>query len=187
MDVDWAAELGDQLDRHWRERLRPRLAGLTDAEYFWEPVSGCWTVRPRRTGEELGGGRFTVDYAAPAPEPPPVTTIAWRLAHLTVHVLGKRADTQFGGPPVQYDTFPYAGDAATALEQFDRAYAAWSAGMRALGPSELRRPAGPAEGPFAGRPLASLILHIHREVIHHGAEIALLRDLYRARRTEREP
>lgn len=27
--------------------------------------------------------------------------------------------------------------------------------------------------------LAGLILHIHREVIHHGAEILLLRDLYR--------
>ena len=28
--------------------------------------------------------------------------------------------------------------------------------------------------------LAALVLHIHREVIHHGAEIALLRDLYGA-------
>jgi len=27
--------------------------------------------------------------------------------------------------------------------------------------------------------MAALILHIHREVIHHGAEIALLRILYR--------
>jgi hypothetical protein len=27
--------------------------------------------------------------------------------------------------------------------------------------------------------MATLILHINREVIHHGAEIALLRDLYR--------
>ena len=26
--------------------------------------------------------------------------------------------------------------------------------------------------------MAALILHIHRELIHHGAEIALLRDLY---------
>ena len=26
--------------------------------------------------------------------------------------------------------------------------------------------------------MADLPLHIHREVIHHGAEIALLRDLY---------
>jgi hypothetical protein len=29
--------------------------------------------------------------------------------------------------------------------------------------------------------MAELVLHIHREVIHHGAEIALLRDLYRQR------
>jgi hypothetical protein len=26
--------------------------------------------------------------------------------------------------------------------------------------------------------MATLVLHIHREVIHHGAEISLLRDLY---------
>ena len=26
--------------------------------------------------------------------------------------------------------------------------------------------------------MAALILHIHRELIHHGAEICLLRDLY---------
>jgi hypothetical protein len=30
--------------------------------------------------------------------------------------------------------------------------------------------------------MAALVLHINREAIHHGAEIALLRDLYRARR-----
>jgi hypothetical protein len=29
--------------------------------------------------------------------------------------------------------------------------------------------------------MAALVLHINREVIHHGAEIALLRDLYRWR------
>ena len=26
--------------------------------------------------------------------------------------------------------------------------------------------------------MAALVLHIHREVIHHGAEIALMRDLW---------
>ena len=45
----------------------------------------------------------------------------------------------------------------------------------------LSRPAGPAEGPYAAAPLASLVLHINREVIHHGAEITLLRDLYRSK------
>jgi hypothetical protein len=29
--------------------------------------------------------------------------------------------------------------------------------------------------------MASLVLHINREAVHHGAEIALLRDLFRAR------
>jgi hypothetical protein len=37
---------------------------------------------------------------------------------------------------------------------------------------------GSAEGPYAQFPLATLVLHINREAIHHGAEIALLRDLY---------
>ncbi|MDV7268912.1 DinB family protein, partial [Rhodococcus oxybenzonivorans] len=36
----------------------------------------------------------------------------------------------------------------------------------------------PSEGPFADRSMAALVLHVNREVIHHGAEIALLRDLY---------
>jgi hypothetical protein len=31
---------------------------------------------------------------------------------------------------------------------------------------------------FAEYPMAGLVLHINREALHHGAEIALLRDLY---------
>jgi hypothetical protein len=31
--------------------------------------------------------------------------------------------------------------------------------------------------------MAALVLHINREAIHHGAEILLLRDLYRHRAT----
>jgi DinB family protein len=72
----------------------------------------------------------------------------------------------------------YPGDAATALERLDAAYASWMGGVRGLGPEELSRPIGPAEGPFAEHSMAELVLHINRETIHHGAEIALLRDLY---------
>ena len=50
--------------------------------------------------------------------------------------------------------------------------------MRGLGADGLARPCGPAEGPFGDRPMAALVLHINREAIHHGAEIALLRDLW---------
>ncbi|WP_433469226.1 hypothetical protein [Spirillospora sp. CA-128828] len=45
-------------------------------------------------------------------------------------------------------------------------------------PDDLARPSGPAEAPYEDFPLGALALHINREVIHHGAEIALLRDLY---------
>jgi hypothetical protein len=33
--------------------------------------------------------------------------------------------------------------------------------------------------------MAALVLHINREVIHHGAEVALLRDLYGQRKNGR--
>ncbi len=46
-DVDWNFQLAEQLDWHWREQLRPRLDGMTDAEYRWEPVAGAWNVRLR--------------------------------------------------------------------------------------------------------------------------------------------
>lgn len=174
----------DQLDWHWREQLRPRLAGLTDEEYFWEPVAGCWNVRRRgesTTQLAAGSGEYTIDFAFPEPTPAPVTTIAWRLAHLIVGVFGARVASHFDGPAVSYQDFPYAGTAAGALRQLDEAYGGWAVGVRGLDAVDLARPCGPAEGAFADFPLAALILHINREAIHHGAEIALLRDLYRHR------
>jgi hypothetical protein len=181
MDIDWNAELIAQLEWHWEHQLRPRLDGLTDEEYFWEPAAGCWSIR--RRGEStapmvLGSGDFTADFALPPPDPAPVTTIAWRLAHIIMGCFGVRNAAHFGGPPVGYQTFAYAGTAAQALGQLDDAHAAWIKGVRGLGADGLARPCGPAEGPFAEYSMAALVLHIHREVIHHGAEICLLRDLY---------
>lgn len=183
--MDWSAQLAEQLDWHWAEALRPKLEGLGDEEYFWEPVPGCWNVRPREptAGPETPGtGPFTIDFAFPQPEPPPVTTIAWRLAHVIVGVFAMRNASHFGGPAADYLSFPYAGSAATALQQLDDAHGRWSAGVRGLGADDLQRPVGEAEGPYAASPMATLVLHIHREAIHHGAEILLLRDLYRTTR-----
>ncbi|MFY9929707.1 MAG: DinB family protein [Streptosporangiaceae bacterium] len=180
-DVNWNFQLAEQLDWHWREQLRPRLDGMTDAEYRWEPVPGTWNVRPRGTGTapvQAGTGDFTIDFAFPQPDPPPLTTIAWRLGHIIVGVLGMRVAAHFGGPPCEYDTHRYPGDAATALAQLDEAYAGWITGVRGLSPGDLARPIGPAEGQWAEHTMAELVLHINREVLHHGAEVALLRDLY---------
>lgn len=186
MDINWHQQLVEQLDRHWRDQLRPRLEGLTDAEYFWEPVAGCWNVRPRGTSAapvQAGSGDFTIDFAFPEPVPSPVTTISWRLGHLLVGVLGVRNSAHFGGPPVDYFGFDYAGTASGALAQLDEGYRGWLAGVRSLATEGLARPCGEAEGEWAERPMAELVLHINRELIHHGAEIALLRDLYAHRRS----
>lgn len=63
------ALLAAEMNEAW-ETLRQRVEGLTDEECFWEPVPGCWTVRLAEDG------RWIVDYADPAPDPPPFTTIA---------------------------------------------------------------------------------------------------------------
>jgi len=181
--IDWNTELVDQLDWHWQHQLRPRLTGLTDAEYFWQPVPGCWTLS--RRGESaapisVGAGEFTLDYDMAPPDPAPVTTIAWRLAHIIVGVFASRVATHFGGSPVDWSSWEYAPTAEQALKQLDQAYDAWITGVRSLGADGLARRIGPGEagGAYADAPMAALVLHIHREVLHHGAEIALLRDLY---------
>jgi len=170
--------LVEQLDWHWSTFVRPRLRSLTDEEYLWEPVPGCWSVRPRGTPtarDAVGGGDFVIDFELPEPSPPPLTTIAWRLAHLTVGVFGARAGSHFGwwpadlSGPLTYDTAQYSGSASTAIAALDEAYAAWMGGVRSLDEAGLARPCRPAEGPYAHHPFASLVLHINREALHHAA------------------
>ncbi|MEV6374957.1 DinB family protein [Micromonospora musae] len=180
-DQTWNSRVRDQLAWHWTNQLRDRLDGLTDDEYLWEPVPGCWSVRPRRAGAgpvPVGPGATTIDFAMPQPDPAPFTTIAWRLGHVIVGVLAVRNAAHFGRAPIDYQSFEYAATASTALAQLDAEYATWRTGVESLGETGLDRPCGPAEGPYAERPLAELVLHVNREVIHHLAEVCLLRDLY---------
>ncbi|MCW3840568.1 DinB family protein [Micromonospora yasonensis] len=180
-DHTWNPLLREQLAQHWTGQLRDRLDGLTDDEYFWEPAPGCWNVRPRGTGTtpvQAGSGAMTIDFAMPQPDPPPFTTIAWRLGHVIVGVLATRNAAHFGRASTDYQSFEYAATAAGALAQLDTEYATWLAGVESLGEADLARPCGEAEGPYAERPLAALVLHINRELIHHLAEVCLLRDLH---------
>jgi hypothetical protein len=181
--MNWTTELLEQLTFHWESQARPRLDGLTDDEYLWEPVDDVWNLRRRADATSemaAGAGDLVLDFAMPEPSPPPVTTIAWRLGHITVGVLGVRNASHFGGPAISYETAEWPGDAKRALEDLDDAYARWNTGVEALDAAGLEAPCGPAEGPYADAPFATLVLHIHREVIHHLAEVALLRDLHRA-------
>lgn len=179
VDVDWNAELIEQLDLHWSVWFLPRLEGLTDEEYLWEPVEECWSVRP---GDDGVWRMDAYDRMDAAPDPPPFTTIAWRLAHIGAHCLGMRATNHFSDTTFDLDAVTWPATAESAIGFVTEAYARWRRGVEALGPDGLHLAAGPAEGPYAQHPMAALVLHINREVIHHGAEVACLRDLYRHRR-----
>ncbi|WP_405876244.1 DinB family protein [Streptomyces sp. NBC_00005] len=57
----------DQFDRA-REMAQVRLTGLTDEEYLWEPVPGCWSIRRRgeaATPRAFGPGAWVLDLGAP--------------------------------------------------------------------------------------------------------------------------
>jgi DinB superfamily len=178
MTFDWGTQLVGQLEFYWDAHLRPRLDGLTDEEYFWEPVEGCWSLR---TGAD---GRYVLDHGRPS-DPPPFTTIAWRLVHIGAYCLANRAnaffinsDANMFDPRLVPTDLP--GTAADAIAFLERSYAQWHDGIASLDEEALRRPLGPRGAGFADDPMAALVLHISREVMHHGAEICLLRDLYRA-------
>jgi hypothetical protein len=156
-------------------RLTGRLAGLTDQEYFWEPVAGCWSLRQGDDGRwrlDGGGG------GGPAPDPAPVTTIAWRLGHLGGMALGGFANRRFGDGTLTTEQIDFPPQTAAVPGFLDEHYQAWRTGIAALSPAEWAAPLGPSWGPYAQDNTVDLALHVLDEVIHHGAETALLRDLY---------
>ena len=163
-------------DDAW-QRLDARVEGLGDAEYLDAPVPAAWTVRP------AAGGRWTADWSDPDPVPAPVTTIAWRLWHLASDCLaGYLARTAHAGPLVVSGR-EWHGDAASALRDLRTAASSFRTAMTEMGEEGIWRPLGPAWGPFAEASWADLLVHATDELVHHGAEIALLRDLYRWRDT----
>ncbi|MBB5937144.1 DinB family protein [Streptomyces zagrosensis] len=65
--IDRLGLLLDQFD-HARELAQVRLAGLSDEEYLWEPVAGCWSIRRRGaavTPRAFGPGEWVLDLGAP--------------------------------------------------------------------------------------------------------------------------
>jgi len=154
------------------QRLRERIAGLTDDEYFWQPVPDCWTVHP------VNG---TVDGGPPFPDEPPFTTIAWRLTHIVDFLQTERTATWFGLTPAPDDGEPpIPGTAAAATQAFDHAVAVWRRRLIAVDDEQLCEKMGEIAGHYADSDRASFALHILDELIHHGAEVGVVRDLYRA-------
>src|SRR5262245_19707337 len=166
-------------DEVWR-RTRARLDGLTDAEYFWEPAPGCWSVRQR------ADGAWMADWPLPRPDLEPFTTIAWRLWHLIDMYGEDRAprwlDLPPQGTPIGMDDPDGAppGSAADAIALLERAHERWDAHLDLVDDARLAERVGDVAGPeYGDASRADYVLHMLDEFVHHGAEIALLRDLWR--------
>ncbi|TMK89660.1 MAG: DinB family protein [Actinobacteria bacterium] len=185
-----------------RKRLTERMAGpegdsgdgvsivipaMTDAEYLWEPVPRCWSVRRRSAGPGrgatvlLGSGDWGLDSARPShPWPPPFTTIAWRLGHLS-EMLTLRADHTMGSHALTEDDFRHSGNAAGAIAAFEAGADAWRAALVSADEAALDM-VGRSTFPYGSDPedaFIETVWWVNQELLHHGAEIALLRDLYR--------
>ena len=182
MEIDWAHELVEQVDWHWREQLRPRYDGLSDEEYFWEPVANCWNIRPRGQGRAADRGRRRgVRHRLRLPGAVARSRDDHRLA---VGTHGRGGARGAGGQPLRRSRrrlpeLRLRGHGSSGRFTSSMTSTQPGAdGVIGLGEEGLARPCGPAEGPFAALPMAALVLHINREMLHHGAEVALLRDLY---------
>ncbi|MEN8650347.1 DinB family protein [Streptomyces sp. 21So2-11] len=165
-----------------------KVGPLTDEEYLWEPVPDCWSVRRRTNGPGArattlaGTGDWGRDAAAyPHPWPPPFTTIAWRLSHIS-EMVALRAEHTAGEHTKTRDDYPISGDAPGAIAAFEEGAAAWRNALLSADDTALDTlgyctyPHGSdAEGPFI-----DIVWWVNQELLHHGAEIALLRDLHRS-------
>jgi len=163
----------DAADNAWNP-LVERTAGMSDDEYGWEPVAGAWTVRHR-------DGAWLADWADPDPDPAPLTTIAWRCWHIAVDCLDSYSGRLFGQRRTDLTGRAWVADWPAASAALARSWSVFRAGVAGWTEDDLLVPLGPAWGSFADHTHLHLVLHALREVVHHGSEIALLRDLYRSR------
>ncbi|MEU5218652.1 DinB family protein [Streptomyces sp. NPDC020807] len=194
----------DQFD-FARQRLTDRMRGpvmdsgngtdvkvgpMTDDEYFWEPGPDCWSVRRRADGPGpratllVGAGEWGRDSAdAPHPTPPPFTTIAWRLNHLSEMFL-VRADHTNGTRSLTRDDFEAGGSAEAGIAVFDATATAWREALLSVDDAALDT-VGYCTYPHGSdpeNPFWEIVWWVNQELLHHGAEIAMLRDLHRLRR-----
>ena len=140
-----------ELSRYAYGRLCDRLEGLTDEELAWEPAPG-------------------------------VAGLAWRLQHIAALLADERNARWLGVPRVSIaapDGEPRT--AAEALTWLAEAFRCWEQVLDAVPEVSLGEPIGPVGGPYADSSRRAFVLHVLDELSHHGAEVALVRDLWAAR------
>ncbi len=165
---------------------RDRLDGLTDEEYQWEPAPGAWSIRGRGQSATCGAhgpGEWLLDGEIPEPRPAPATTIAWRIGRLAETFAG-RWEWTFGPRSVRPDkVVDFSPSAARALDQLWFEVDRWIKEVDGLTDEQLDT-AGFGRYPWgwdSELPIITIVGLQNRQFIHHMAQVALLRDLWRLR------
>ncbi|MFI1221062.1 MULTISPECIES: DinB family protein [unclassified Streptomyces] len=157
----------------YAEIARQQASGMSVAK-----IAKDWSVSVERVEEVLA------HTGEPEPDVVPITTIAWRLGHLHSCYAGQW-EWSFGErrrePNLLVDFTP---SAALALERFWETIDRYRASLDTVTEEQLDT-VGFSQYPYGSDPddaYIGVVAGGNLEFIHHMAEIALLRDLWRARR-----
>lgn len=173
---EWVLDLGapDIPASEYAEVARQSAGGMSVAK-----IAEDWSVSVERVEQILA------HTGEPEPDETPVTTIAWRLGHLHFGFAGQWEWT-FGErrqePKLLVDFTP---SPALALERFWAVIDRWRDDVAALTDEQLDT-VGFSQYPYGSdpdEPFIAVLWGANFEFIHHMAEIALLRDLWRTRFT----
>lgn len=157
-----------EMDDAWEE-LQGILEGLTKEEFNWQPAKDSWHLK--RVGE-----RWTLDYADPAPDPPPVATIAWRMGHIaTCKVM--YVEYAFGARKLTWDDLDLPSTVTGMLEYLRESHAPLRAALEGLTDEDLQEMRYTNWGELW--PTDKIFWTMIYHDLHHGAQIATLRELYR--------
>ncbi|MFD4694094.1 DinB family protein [Streptomyces sp. NPDC058463] len=155
-----------------QSRTLARLDGLTDAEYLWEPVASCLTLRTAADGVSRADPR-----PAPDVQPAPFATIGWRIWHIGADCLrayGRYFEDEFEAG----DRHVWPGSATEGIRMLADDWSRFRARVESLGDEGLLQPMGPRAGAYDHESYLLLALHALDEAAHHAAELGVLRDLY---------
>jgi hypothetical protein len=94
--------------------------------------------------------------------------------------VGGFANQRFGDGTLSVETLDFPADAPAVGAFLALHYQTWRQGLTRLDQAGWEEPLGPSWGPYAAANTLDLALHVLDEVVHHGAEVGLLRDLWTA-------
>lgn len=147
-----------------------RLEGLSAEEFLWEPVGGMWSVR------DVDGVAVVDGAGVRQIDPPPVTTIAWRTWHIAIDCFDDYTRRFAGDDSDAPNTWTLdPGDAIVAIDR------SWTAYRSVISSRDFFDTLGSDWEHWSNSCVADMAMHASNEMVHHAAEIALLRDLYRDR------